>query len=317
MRILVITSLPDPHVEMVAEHFQKGIRFVVFDPGSFPYDEELSFLWDDNTPLVIIRGGQLTDVMSVWYRKPLLIKPEALPVSNEYRELAFSSYKEMITWFYSALPDKLWVSDYWNIMRSNSKIYQIQVAHRLGFLLPATLITSSSNQALAFVKSRQNVVVKPLNIEFVRKDGKLQAAYAARLSYSAGLDFSGLKVSPVIFQEELQGLDVRVTVVADQVFPCIIEKIGGMKDTLDWRKGFYVGNIVFRRDGEFPEDLVQKCIQMVGEMGLKFGAFDFIKDINGDYWFLEINPNGQWGFVEEATGMPISRAIARLLTGEV
>lgn len=60
-----------------------------------------------------------------------------------------------------------------------------------------------------------------------------------------------------------------------------------------------------------------QCVALVKDLGLEFGAIDFILDKKGVYWFLEINPNGQWGFVEERTNQPIGAAIAaRLKTGK-
>ncbi len=43
--------------------------------------------------------------------------------------------------------------------------------------------------------------------------------------------------------------------------------------------------------------------------GLRFGAFDLAEDAEGQLWFLECNPNGQWGWIESATGLPITDAI--------
>jgi len=54
------------------------------------------------------------------------------------------------------------------------------------------------------------------------------------------------------------------------------------------------------------------CVDLVQQLRLKFGALDFLLDKSGVYWFLEINPNGQWGFVEEETGLPISKAMVEL-----
>jgi len=141
----------------------------------------------------------------------------------------------------------------------------------------------------------------------------LRAAYTQKLEYTPGMDLSGLRVAPVIFQEYVKGTDVRVTVVGDTVFPCLVEKVASMTHKVDWRMGFYNGDITFHQDVDFPEDLAQRCVEMVKAMGLNFGAFDFIKDSTNDYWFLEVNPNGQWGFVEGAAGMPISSTLAKML----
>lgn len=63
-----------------------------------------------------------------------------------------------------------------------------------------------------------------------------------------------------------------------------------------------------------PKEIGIKCINVVKALGLKFGAFDFMLDSDGQYWFLEVNPNGQWGFVELEAGIPISEGFAQLFT---
>ena len=45
------------------------------------------------------------------------------------------------------------------------------------------------------------------------------------------------------------------------------------------------------------------------------GAFDLRRRDDGVHVFLEVNPAGQWLYVEEATGLPITAAVARLLAG--
>lgn len=316
MKLLVITSVPDPHVEMVTKHLPAAVETVIFDPKRFPYEEEISFSWNhDKFDISLLDRDLLDDVFAVWYRKPLLPRLEDLHVSNEYKDMVYASWKESIIWFYSMFPDKLWVSDYWCINRAASKTYQFQMAAKAGFSIPATLITSSASHAVNFLKKHERVVVKPLNIEFVRSEGKLSATYTSRISGDKPIDFSGLKVSPVIFQQELTGEDIRVTVIGTEVFPCIIEKTDLAKDRVDWRLSLNDGSIKLYKDTNFPASLAQSCVKMIKAMGLQFGAFDFIRDINnGTYWFLELNPNGQWGFVELASGMPLSVSMAKLLT---
>jgi hypothetical protein len=46
---------------------------------------------------------------------------------------------------------------------------------------------------------------------------------------------------------------------------------------------------------------------------LRFSAIDLVLDPSGDYWFLELNPNGQWAWIEARTGLPISEAITNEL----
>ena len=57
------------------------------------------------------------------------------------------------------------------------------------------------------------------------------------------------------------------------------------------------------------------AVALVDELNLRFGAIDLIRDVNGEYWFLECNPNGQWAWIENRTGLPISAAIVDELEG--
>lgn len=52
-----------------------------------------------------------------------------------------------------------------------------------------------------------------------------------------------------------------------------------------------------------------KCINLVKDLNLRFGAIDLVCDLDGDYWFLEINPNGQWAWIENQTKLPIASSI--------
>lgn len=48
-------------------------------------------------------------------------------------------------------------------------------------------------------------------------------------------------------------------------------------------------------------------------VGLNYGCIDMIVTPNGEYVFLEINPSGQWYFVQMKTNMDIASAIVDLI----
>lgn len=58
------------------------------------------------------------------------------------------------------------------------------------------------------------------------------------------------------------------------------------------------------------------CLALTRKLNLQFGAIDFVETPTGEFIFLEINPNGQWAWIEEQTGMPISETIAKQLIDE-
>ena len=92
--------------------------------------------------------------------------------------------------------------------------------------------------------------------------------------------------------------------MGNNIFPVEVES----KSNIDWRK-----TKISLKEHDLPESIKEKCFQIVKKLGLRYGCIDMIITPENEYVFLEINPNGQWSFVEERTGMPIGKAIAHLL----
>jgi glutathione synthase/RimK-type ligase-like ATP-grasp enzyme len=62
-----------------------------------------------------------------------------------------------------------------------------------------------------------------------------------------------------------------------------------------------------------PAEVERRCVELTRRLGLVYGAIDLIVTPAGEYVFLEINPTGEYGWIEDATGLPISDAICDLL----
>jgi glutathione synthase/RimK-type ligase-like ATP-grasp enzyme len=63
-----------------------------------------------------------------------------------------------------------------------------------------------------------------------------------------------------------------------------------------------------------PDEYIQKLRGMLDIFGLNFGAFDIIRDDDDRLYFIELNPNGQWYWIEIFTGMPMVKAMVELIT---
>ena len=66
---------------------------------------------------------------------------------------------------------------------------------------------------------------------------------------------------------------------------------------------------------ELPRKVEEQCRLLVSELGLRFGAIDLVRTVDDQYYFLEINPNGEWLWIEDALGYPIAASIASQLLG--
>lgn len=113
-----------------------------------------------------------------------------------------------------------------------------------------------------------------------------------------------------LFQEWIDKRhEVRLTVVGDRFFAVEIHA-GSEAAKVDWRADY---SSLSYKPAVVPKDVRRRVMAFMAHFGLVFGAFDFIVTPGGDWRFLEVNPNGQWSWIEHKTGVPISRAIADLL----
>lgn len=315
-RVVVITGRSDAHIPFVERHLR--VPLTVFDMRDLADGAALTFDMVGEKMLVTYEGTPLDNVCGVWFRKPQAIQRDTLPVVDTYKPYALDALEKHALLFIDAFDDAVWVSNYYGMLRASNKNLQPVVAKQLGFRVPDTIITSNADDAQAFIDKHPVCVSKSLTTTYPEIDGKQQILLTTLIDKNNRPDLTNLYLAPSIFQEAVDtAQDIRVTVVGDKVFPAYmnsgVEQEGGHTTTRDNRLGKpYITAI---RD--FPKGIARKCVELNHALGLNLGAIDLLLDKEGEYWFLEINPNGQWAFVEEATGLPIGKTIARLLESGV
>lgn len=309
---LVLTHTVDVHVSYVERHLKES--FVMIDPVAISEGTELSFEFINGKNHIIYNGKSLDEVGVVWYRKPAPVRHIKLPVKPEYAVYSSISLERHINLLKASFQDALWVSDYYAIQRAENKNFQQVVAASLGLRVPDTLTSSSAKAAAKFIKAHNAVVVK--STSSFPPSGKVASILPTRLITSASSDdLSGLHLAPSIFQEAIPTqADLRVTVVGQEIFPAIIydKGVAEFSEIRDWRMA-YDHSITKFASYKLSKEVGEQCIKLVKKLGLQFGAIDLILDKKDKLWFLEINPNGQWAFIEEDTGQPIGKAIATLM----
>ena len=205
-----------------------------------------------------------------------------------------------------------WMNAPWHMDACESKIVQMQAAKRLGFLVPEMLLTNQAESLLDFM-SGQEVVVKQLSgICVFEEDGiSAKSLYTHLLKNDDLKEISDLQHSPAFFNSFVNKQhDLRVTVVGKKIFAVRIFSQQFPESQVDFR----------RREGdwdmeacELPDELTGKIIRLLRHFNLNFGALDFAVDSDGRFWFLEINSEGNWLWMESDLGLPISDTIASQL----
>ena len=309
-KILAITSGNDPHIEMVERYLDS--RIIILDPSINPLEQQLTYRWDGERFIIILNGSEINDVSWVWYRKPRY--PSDIPVPSQFKDVAMKYLETHYKSLFGILQRSRWISDPWHIFRGENKLLQMEVASSLGFNVPDTVVTNNPGEALSFRERIGDLIVKSIAPESLMIEGKVHLFYTTYIRKNEELDLSGLCVSPTIFQQVVAKThDLRVTVVGNEVFACKIEVKGSLSEEIDWRKGIGSNDLVYS-PLDLDEEISMKCVALTSALGILFSAIDLAVDKDGKVWFLEVNPNGQWGFVEENTGLSISKAFVRLFS---
>lgn len=200
-----------------------------------------------------------------------------------------------------------WLNSPTAMLLAEDKPRQLALAIGLGFEVPETLITNNPGIARDFL-SDGVCIGKPLSSSLFGSGEHERVVFTTRLSFSDVNNASDIEVAPLILQREItKKCDLRVTVVGDRVFAAEIQSQTSSETEVDWRKGGRIDLV--HAEHNLPDSVAEKCLRLTRTLGLNFSAIDLVLSEDSQYWFLEVNPNGQWAWIERRVGLRISEAI--------
>jgi hypothetical protein len=320
--IALITHSTDLHATIVAKRLEGlSVPFIRLDTDLVQGTLRLStdFRSDAAVSIELLSESlypvNLSDVSSVWLRRiaPCFVDPAI--TTSSIATFIKDEADTLLRGIYELLSDRFWVSQFRNVLIAENKIYQLSVARKVGFLIPRTLITSSPSDARAFYREcRGEVITKPLSRRYIEEKRKSHLLWTSLVTAESLADDASLLLAPNLLQERIpKHYELRITVVGETVFPCAIYSQTHAATSLDWRH--YEVDIPYEAVS-IPDSVRESCLHLMHQLGLKYGAFDVIVTPDERYVFLEINPIGQWLWIEEKTGLPITDNLVSLLMRE-
>ena len=311
--VLIVTASYDEAPGYVIPRIeQRGYRVFRLDTDHFPTKVLLSLREDGSFDLVSGSDALKSDaIRSVWYRRH--VEPE-LPSEVEARFAEFGSRESRahLTGALLGLRDAKWMSHPAALWVAEKKPYQLGIARSLGFTIPATRVTNDPRVARELGASHA-LIAKAVSSGYIVAEHGYDAIFTSAVSDGDLRDLDGLSLGPVTFQEWIpKRSDIRVTVVGPHVFAAEILSQGQESSRVDWR-ATDSPDLPHHRF-ELPAPEAERCVALVSGLGLTFGAIDFVLDERGVLQFLEINPNGEWMWIEDLVGYPIADRIASFLT---
>jgi hypothetical protein len=180
-----------------------------------------------------------------------------------------------------------------------SKPYQSLLIRAAGFDVPDTLMTTDRAALTAFLQRHGSIIYKSVS-------GIRSIVSRFTTEHDARLD--DIATCPTQFQEYVDGKDIRIHVIGDEIFGCEIES-----SSVDYRYGWRSGSEARIRTFAVPTELADRCHRLVTKLDLSVAGIDLRRRSDGRWCCFEVNPSPAYTYYEAATGQPIGESIANLL----
>jgi MvdD family ATP-grasp ribosomal peptide maturase len=322
MSILIVTHSNDNDsiarvVEAVA---RKGGQTIRFDTDGYPTDVRLSAYYgapgDERLTLTNEHGEfDLREVTAVWHRRLNFGVNRPSGLDTQLRHASVGETRAAAFGMLASL-HAFRVDHVHHIRHAENKQLQLQVARELGLDTPRTLTTNDPVAVRAFARSCEGgMVTKMLSSFAIYDEGKELVVFTNPVTPEDLADLSGLSLCPATFQELLpKSLEIRATVVGSRVMSACVDSQVSARAAHDWRRDG-VRMIQDWKPYQLPVEVEEKILRLMDYFSLNYGAIDIILTPDGRHIFLELNPSGEFFWLEHCAALPISDALADLLLG--
>lgn len=324
--VLIVTHKEDLHPTKVIQLLNNwNVPVFRLNTDTFLCDYDVEWNCIDGKISFIIRNLHnglclySDEISSIWMRRYFKPQCERNSVTDEnVKSHNLIEARGFLEYLYNNLSDKFSVGNYVFDDVGNSKTLQLQLATELGIKVPDTCYSNTKNAILRLASRYDYLILKSIRSDYVfNSQTECQQVFYAQKVASSSLngipkeDFSQTINFVQAYIEK--DFELRITVVCDDVFACKIcsQSMEEDRGKVDWRQG--VDYDMQHEAFLLPPEIAEFCRTYLKRLHLNFGCFDFIVTPKGEYVFLECNPNGQWWWIEELTGLKISESIAHHL----
>jgi glutathione synthase/RimK-type ligase-like ATP-grasp enzyme len=250
---------------------------------------------------------------NLWYRRPEHLKDTRFDTSPESKYI-LSEWTEFLECFLAYVPKPRWVNHPSCNAMASHKLEQLTRAPTFDFKVPDTLVTQDKDALRAFfTKHHGQVIVKPVASGYVERSGEQMDSliYTNRVHKFDLDNLDDLSACPALFQEFIQKqYDVRITVVDAEIHAVAIF---GTEDDGTQRCDIRRDNMLHVRYEiiKLPLRIKASVTKLMKHYGLRFAAIDMAVTRTDEWFFFEVNANGQWAWLDMCAGSKIAESFIK------
>lgn len=282
--------------EILLQRFGSGLKLYIIDMDERYLKGGLS--WDisskSGTGNILLKDNKgewfaLEEIDLVWCRRFTRHqrKDDSGFLTNQWNSAS---------WLLSNFSGTKWIDKPRAIIDAENKPVQLQNAYQVGFTIPDTLVSQDKDRIEAFFQEHSGeVIVKPLKASIKKQ---IFTVSLPQDSFEEQDQFSSF---PAIYQQKINGdTHFKIVCLPNEIFTFMIQS-----NELDWRKN---RDIKIQKI-ETDQQIAKQCKLLLEKLNLTMGIID-AKKFGDQIYFLEINPQGQFLFLEAMTGFNLRNAYA-------
>lgn len=311
-KVLVISNKWDSHADAVIRAMQHiGLEVVRINTEDFRQNSvDIRIGNSTKEWQVVTPEGRLVDSSSIGgvYIRRLSMPIDVYDVNEKYHAFARKEALAVLESLSVLLGDVAWLNRPMERLRASNKIAQLFLADSVGLIVPETVITNVPESAVAFFSTRKvDTIYKTLSCPMLDLGNESHSMINTTILPSDA-DFSSVRLTPALFQQYVdKEYELRIHIIDDVTISVRIDSQDFEGARIDWRKA--PRDIAYSLV-DLPRDVQTKLHLLMRKLNIRFGIVDMIKTRTGDYVFLEINPDGNWLWIEQLIQVPISESIA-------
>lgn len=311
--VLIISTTVDVSTDAVVLELERLARpFIRINTDAYPYDESVTIDLHGPSATLALRTGVVVP-RSVWYRR-LRSPPRPDVIEPGIHRYCVGEGQALLRGLGCSAAARV-MSQPDAVFRAESKIVQLEEAQAVGLRVPSSCITNDPTRARAFIDAHERSICKPLRSGWFEDDEGQWSIYTTEVTPEMTSRLDSVSLAPSIFQELVpKRCDVRVTIVGRRVFAAAIDSQSDDASKIDWRRT--TNPELPHTPCELPTRVEDRLLELMARLHLEFGAIDLVRTPDDDYVFLEVNPNGQWLWIDHQLDLGITTAVARWLAVE-
>ena len=196
-----------------------------------------------------------------------------------------------------------------------NKMTALLDAASVGLAIPHSIVTTNKTNALDFYAGHSAVITKSIDNNFSYRDKSDNTVMNQYTYLLSATDLAALPETfpPTLFQEYIEkDYEIRVFVLLDEIYAVAVFSQQQSNTRVDMRN-YNMANMNRYIPVRLPVPIPDSILDFMGKSGLNTGSIDLIRAKSGIYYFLEINPIGQFGYVSDACNYNLEYVIAKKL----